>query len=111
MMLRKCWTQISSHWSNVLKGKMEGIMTLVAEWFSREEMQAVQGVCMRTSVLAREWQYEELVSALDDKVSRDLSDDWQKYLSEKEKAPPCEPTLCPEGCQNKCGKFPAEKFR
>ena len=32
--------------SRVLKGKMEGIMTLVAEWLSLVEMKALQSVCM-----------------------------------------------------------------
>ena len=76
--------QNSSLWSRVLKGKMEGTMTLVAEWFSLEEMKALEGVCMLTSVQAREWQHKELLSDLDDQLWRHLSDDWQQYLSEKE---------------------------
>ena len=28
----------------------------------------------------------------------------------KKKAPPCETPLCPESCQNKCGKFLVENF-
>ena len=40
--------------------KMEGIMTVVAEWFSLEEMKALQGVCVLTSVWAREWQYKKI---------------------------------------------------
>ena len=47
---------------------------------------------MLTTVWAREWQYKELLSDLDDQVWTELSDDWQKFLSEKE-VPPCEPTL------------------
>ena len=35
--------------------KMEGIMSLLTEWFSSEEMRAPQGVCVLTSVWAREW--------------------------------------------------------
>ena len=66
---------------------MEGIMTLVAEWFFLELMKALQGVCMLTSIRAREWQYKDFLSDLDDQVWRDLSDDWQKYLSEKEESP------------------------
>ena len=62
--------QNSSRWSRVLKGKMEGIMTLVAEWFFLEEMKALEGVCMLTSVQAREWQYKELLSDLDDQLWR-----------------------------------------
>ena len=75
--------RISSLWSRVLKCKMEGIMTLVAEWFFIEEMKALQGVCVLTSVWAREWQYKDLLSDLDDQVGRDSSDDWQKHLSQK----------------------------
>ena len=33
-------------------------MTLVAEWFSLEEMTALQGACVLTSVWAKEWQYK-----------------------------------------------------
>ena len=75
--------QISSHWSHVLKGKIEGITTLV-EWSSLAEMKAPQGACMRTSTKARERQYEELSSDFDDQVWRDQS--WQKYLSDKERS-------------------------
>ena len=70
-------TQISSLWSRALKGKMEGTKTMLAEWFSLEEMKALQGVCMLTSVSAREWQYKDFLSDLDDQVWRGLSDDWQ----------------------------------
>ena len=62
-------------------------MSLLTEWFSSEEMRAPQGVCVLTSVWAREWQYKDCLSDLDDHVWRDLSDDWQKYLSEKEESP------------------------
>ena len=79
--------QISCLWSHVLEGKMKGTKTLLAEWFSLEEMKALQGVCMLTSVWAREWQSKDFLSDLDDQVWRDLSDDWQKYLSEKEESP------------------------
>ena len=72
--------QISSLWSCVLKDKMEGMMTLVAKWFSFEEMKPLQGVCMLTSVWAREWQYTDFLSDLDDQVWRDLSEVLQKYL-------------------------------
>ena len=78
--------QTCSLWSRVLKCKMDVIMTLVAEWFSLEEMEALQGVCMLTSVWARKWQYKDFLSDLDDQVWRDLSDDWQNYLSEKEES-------------------------
>ena len=51
-------------------------------------MKALKGVCMLTSVWASEWQYRELLSDSDDQVWRDLSDDWQKFLSEKEEESP-----------------------
>ena len=79
--------QISSRCSDVLKSKMDGTMTLGGRMVLLEEMKAQQGVCMLTSVWAREWQYKELLSDLDDQVWRDLSYDWQKYLSEKEESP------------------------
>ena len=47
--------RVSSRWSRVLKCKMEGVMTLVAERFFHEEMKGLQGVCMLTSDWAREW--------------------------------------------------------
>ena len=50
-------------------------MNLVADWFSLEEIKAPQGVCMLTSVWAREWQYKDFLSDLDDQVWGDLSDD------------------------------------
>ena len=65
---------------------VEGIITLVAEWFSFEEMEALQGVCVLTSVWAREWQYKDFLTDLDDQVWRDRSDDCQKDLSEKEQS-------------------------
>ena len=70
---------------------MEGVMTLVAEWFSFEEMRALPGVCVLTSVWARDWEYKDPLSDLDDQVWRDLLDDWQKCISQKRrKVPPCE---------------------
>ena len=62
-------------------------MILVAEWFSPEEMKALQGACVLTSVWAGEWQYKDFLTDLDDQVWRDLSEDRQKYLSEKEESP------------------------
>ena len=66
---------------------MEGKMTLVAECFSLEEMKASQGVCVLTSVWTREFHYTDFLTDLDDQVWRDLSDEWQRYLSEKEESP------------------------
>ena len=56
-------------------------MNFVAEWFSLEEMKALQGVCGITSVWAREWQYKLILVDFDDQVWEDLSEEWPKYLS------------------------------
>ena len=62
-------------------------MNFVAEWFSLEETKALQGVCVLTSVWAREWQYKDILTEFDDQVRKDLSEEWQKFLSEKEESP------------------------
>ena len=66
---------------------MEIILFLVAEWVSVKEMKAQQGACMRTSMVTRKQQCEALLSSLDDQVWKELSDDWQTYLLEKEESP------------------------
>ena len=48
------------------------------------------------------------LSDLDDQVWKELSDDWQRYLLEKKKAPLCEPKLCPESFQNRPDELPVE---
>ena len=53
-------------------------MHCVAEWFSLEEMQALQGVCVLTSVWARELQYRDILINFDGQVWKDLSEEWQK---------------------------------
>ena len=90
---------------------MEGTVTLVAEWVSCEEMKALQGVCVLTSVCAREWQYKDFLSDLDDQVWRDLSDEWQKYLSEKEESPAPRKRHVPQRCQIEHCKFPTGTLR
>ena len=50
-------------------------------------MKAPQSACLRTSTKARQQQHEELLSDLDDQVWKELSDDWQRYLIEKEERP------------------------
>ena len=42
---------------------------------------------MLTSAWAREWQYKDILTAFDDQVWKDLSEEWQKYLLEKEESP------------------------
>ena len=54
---------------------MESILSIVAGWVSEKEMKALQ-------MKAREQQYEEILSDLDDQVWKELS-----------KAPPCEHKL------------------
>ena len=66
---------------------MESILSFAAEWVSGKGMKAPQGDCMRTSTKTREQQCEELLSNMDDQVWKDLSDDWQRYLLEKETSP------------------------
>ena len=62
---------------------MEFTTALVAEWFSFEEMKALPGVCVLTSVWAREWQFEDILSNVDDQVCRDLSDEWANVFVRK----------------------------
>ena len=62
-------------------------MNFVADWFSLEEMKALQGVCVLTSVWAREWQCKDILIDFDGQVWTDLSEELQKYLSEKEESP------------------------
>ena len=62
-------------------------MFFVAEWVSVKEMKALQSACMRTSTKAREQQYEELLSSWDEQEWKELSDDWPRYLLEKEESP------------------------
>ena len=61
--------------------EMESILSLVAGWVSVKEMNALQGACVRTFTKARERQYEELLSAWDDQVWRDLSEDDQSLMN------------------------------
>ena len=58
--------KISDRDSSVLKSQMESILHFAAEWVSLKEMKALQGACVLTSIRARERQYEELLSDLDD---------------------------------------------
>ena len=79
--------KIRNRHSSAVKSQMEGIMNFVAEWFSREELKALQGVCVLTSVWARERQYRDILINFDGQVWKDVSDEWQKYLLEKEESP------------------------
>ena len=42
----------------------------------------LQCVSVPTSVWAREWQYKDIVNDIDGLIWEDVSEDWQKYLSE-----------------------------
>ena len=66
---------------------MDSILSFVAEWVSGKEMKALQGACVLTSTKARQEQHEELLSDLDDQVWKELSDEWLRYLIEKEERP------------------------
>ena len=79
--------KISDRHSSVLKPQMESILSFVAECVSLVEMKALQGACMLTSTKATERQHEELLSDLDNQGWKELSDDWQRYLLEKEERP------------------------
>ena len=68
---------------------MESIVNFVAEWVSFQEMKALQGVPVLTSVGAREWQYEDILIDFDDKVWKDLSEDWQSTCQKTKKDPSC----------------------
>ena len=69
-----------------LKPQIVTILFLAAGWVSVKEMKSIQGACMCTSTKARERQYDELLSDLDIQVWIELSDDWQRYLLEKEES-------------------------
>ena len=90
---------------------MEGTMTLVADWFSLEEMKALQGACVLTSLWARKWQYKDFLTDLDDQVSRDPSENWQKVHVRRRKSRLLKTPLCPEKCPIKHSKFLVENFR
>ena len=62
-------------------------MYLVAEWISLTEMRALQSACMLVSIKAREKEYEEFLSDQDNQVWKELSEEWQQYLTEKEESP------------------------
>ena len=70
-----------------LQPQMESILSLVAGWASQKEAKALQGACMRTSTMEREQQHEEILFDLDDQLWKELSDDWQRYLLEKDESP------------------------
>ena len=67
--------------------KMEGIVYLVAEWIPLKEMRALQSACMLASIKALEKEYEEFLSDQDNQVWKEMSEECQQYLMEKEESP------------------------
>ena len=47
-------------------------------------MKALQSACMFVSTKARENEYEEYLSDLDNQVWKEVSEEWQRYLMGKE---------------------------
>ena len=92
-------------WNPCAQGQ-DGRHNDTGEWFSLEEMKAPQGVCMLTSVWAREWQKKELLSDLDDQVWRDLSDDWKSVCRNRRK-----PRLVNQRCVLRAARINAANFR
>ena len=74
--------RISKHRCPEFQLKVESIVYLVAEWVSVKEMKAFQSVCMLVSMKAREKEYEEFLSDMDNQVR----EEWQKYLMGKEES-------------------------
>ena len=67
--------------------RMERTMHLVAEWISLTEMKELQSACMLVSMRAREKVYEEFLSYQDGQIRKEMSEEWQQYLTEKEESP------------------------
>ena len=61
--------------------KMEGTVYFAAERISLTEMRALQSAC------TREKEYEEFLSDQDSQVRKEISEEWQQYLMEKEESP------------------------
>ena len=49
-------------------------------------MKALQSTCMLVSIKAREKEYEEFLSDLDNQVWKEMSEEWQRYLMGKEES-------------------------
>ena len=70
-----------------LKPQMESILSLVAGWVSEKEMKALQSACMLVSIKARDMEYDEFLSDLDNQVWKEMSEERQQYLMGKEESP------------------------
>ena len=66
---------------------MERIVYLVAEWVSVKEMEALQCACMLVSIKAREKEYEDFFSDVDNQVRKEMSEERQRYWMGKEESP------------------------
>ena len=67
--------------------QMEGTVYLVAEWISLTEMRTLQSACMLVSIEAREKAYEEFLFYQDGQKWKEMSEEWQQYLMEKDESP------------------------
>ena len=65
------------------------MMNFAAEWFSHWEMKVLKGVSLLMSVCVREWQWQQkdILNDSDDLVWEELSEEWQKYVSEGGESP------------------------
>ena len=50
-------------------------------------MKELQSACTLVPMRARENEHEEFLSCQDEQVWKDLSEEWQQYLKEKEESP------------------------
>ena len=66
---------------------MERIMYFVAEWISLTEMKAMQSACMLVYMEVRIKQCEEFLFYQDGQIWKEMSQEWQQYLTEKEESP------------------------
>ena len=66
---------------------MESVVTLIAEWFSREEVIKLQGVSVLISVNWREWQYKDTLDEIGDQVWDSLADGWAVHTCEEGSSP------------------------
>ena len=62
-------------------------MHLAAEWISLTDMNELQSASMLVSMKAREKEYEEFLSDQDGQVWKEMSEEWQQYLMEREESP------------------------
>ena len=66
---------------------MEGVVNLVAEWFSHGEMVKLQGVSVLISVVLREWQCKDTLDEIEAPVWCNLAEGWAVYMYEEGESP------------------------